>query len=72
MLIVHCVLDVEELSLLSQRISCKTSVVGFLQLFVLISTVHFLTEDIQLSVPTLLYIFFPIGLQDGYNIIVTL
>ena len=54
----------EELSLLSQRISCKNYVAGLLQLFVLISTVHFLTEDPQLSVPTLLCVFFPIRFKD--------
>ena len=56
----------KELSLLSQRISCRISVVGLLRLFVLMSTAHFLTEDCQLSVPVLLYVIFPIGLQDGY------
>jgi len=56
----HFALDVEEWSLLSQRIFCRNFVAGLLRLFVLISTVHFPTEDPQLCVPDVLCVLFPI------------
>jgi len=69
----HCALNGKELSLSSQKNSCKISLVGLPQFFGLISTVHFLTVDCKFSFPALLYLLFPIiDKQDECKIAISM